>query len=313
MNAEKRSRWLKQEAERLGFLDCRIARATVLEDEIPRFEAWLRKGYQADMHWLENNFDKRMDPRLLVPGARSVVSLSYNYFPSDQKLPTDSPKIARYALGRDYHKVVKKKLKTLFQTLQEEWGEVGGRAFVDSAPVHERAWAERSGLGWIGKNSLLLSKKRGSYFFLAELILDIDLAPDEAVTDHCGSCTRCIDACPTDAIVADKVVDSHKCISYLTIELKESLNEQQVGMLNDWAFGCDICQEVCPWNRFSEPHQEPDFVPHPALSTMQAQDWLEMTEEVFLDRLGNTPLKRAGFQRFQENLQHVLASKKQAD
>ena len=298
--------WLKEEATKLGFLDCRVAKADFLEEEAAHLESWLRKGYQADMHWMEKHADLRLDPRKLVPGAKSVVCLSYNYFPQDDALQKQAPKIARYAVGRDYHKVVKKKMKQLMQALQREWGEIGGRAFVDSAPVHERAWAERSGLGWVGKHSLLLTKQRGSYFFLAELILDIDLPPDPPVTDHCGECTRCIHACPTNAIVQDKVVDSNKCISYLTIELKEALNQEQADMLNGWAFGCDICQEVCPWNRFSRPHDEPDFQPQPALKDMQAADWEEMTEEVFLDRLGNTPLKRAGFARFKENVRKSI-------
>ena len=246
MTPEKRSVWIKEQARALGFLDCRIAKADFLEEEAPLFEKWLNKGFQGQMAWLEDHFDLRMDPRKLVPGARSVISLMYNYFPEEQSLQESAPKIARYALGRDYHKVLRKKMKQLMRSAHEQWGEVGGRAFVDSGPVHERAWARRSGLGWVGKNSLLLNKQHGSYFFLCELILDVELAADDPVTDHCGSCTRCIDACPTDAIVADQVIDSQKCISYLTIELKEAIPEEFSAQLNGWAFGCDICQEVCP-------------------------------------------------------------------
>ena len=209
---------------------------------------------------LEDHFDLRMDPRKLVPGARSVISLMYNYFPEEQSLQESAPKIARYALGRDYHKVLRKKMKQLMRSAHEQWGEVGGRAFVDSGPVHERAWARRSGLGWVGKNSLLLNKQHGSYFFLCELILDVEIAADDPVTDHCGSCTRCIDACPTDAIVADQVIDSQKCISYLTIELKEAIPEEFSSQLNGWAFGCDICQEVCPGTDSAARIQNPIFI-----------------------------------------------------
>jgi epoxyqueuosine reductase len=255
---------------------------------------------------MENNFDLRLDPTKLVPGAKSVVSLSYNYFPEDDALQKEAPKIALYAQGRDYHKVIKKKLKHLMGELQQQFGEIGGRAFVDSAPVHERAWAERSGLGWVGKNSLLLNKRAGSFFFLSELILDVDIEADTPVTDHCGSCTKCIDACPTEAIVGNKVIDSNKCISYLTIELKKEMTSEQEKMLNSWAFGCDICQEVCPWNRFSRPHEEPDFFPHPDIKEMKQKDWLELTEEVFEKRFGRTPLKRAGFKRFKENVRKSI-------
>jgi epoxyqueuosine reductase len=296
-------------AKKLGFLDCRVAKADFLESEAHHFEEWLSSGYHGSMAWLEKNLDLRLDPRKLVPGAKSVVVLNYNYAPHSEELQTEVPKIARYAVGRDYHKVVKKKLKVLLQQLRESLGPIEGRAFVDSAPVHERAWAEKSGLGWIGKNSLLLSKKAGSYFFLAVLIIDLDLPADTPVTDHCGSCTRCIDACPTDAIIQDKVIDSNRCISHMTIELKERIDEEYLNKLEGWAFGCDICQEVCPWNRFSTPHSEPDFLPHPELKSMNKEDWMELSEEVFEDRLGNTPLKRAGYSRFLDNVQLAVNSK----
>ena len=310
MTPEKRSVWIKEQARALGFLDCRIAKADFLEEEAPLFEKWLNKGFQGQMAWLEDHFDLRMDPRKLVPGARSVISLMYNYFPEEQSLQESAPKIARYALGRDYHKVLRKKMKQLMRSAHEQWGEVGGRAFVDSGPVHERAWARRSGLGWVGKNSLLLNKQHGSYFFLCELILDVEIAADDPVTDHCGSCTRCIDACPTDAIVADQVIDSQKCISYLTIELKEAIPEEFSSQLNGWAFGCDICQEVCPWNRFSSPHTEPDFHPRSEMGSLDQKQWLEITEDLFGSYFGNTPLKRAGFDRFKANIQRAVDSEK---
>jgi epoxyqueuosine reductase len=302
-----REAFVRNKAKELGFIDCRFAVADFLDKEAPLFEDWLKKKHNAKMNWLENHFDLRMDPRKLHPGTKTVISLSFPYQPEQDSLSIHPPKIARYAYGRDYHKVLKKKLKILLSSMNEEFGDINGRAFVDSGPVHERAWAQRSGLGWIGKNSLILSKKAGSYFFLAELLVDLSFTPDLPTTDHCGSCTRCIDACPTDAIVANQVIDSNKCISYLTIELKDALPAEFTEKLNGWAFGCDICQEVCPWNRFSKPHSESDFSPHPGLNRMDKAEWLEITEEVFLERLGNTPLKRAGFDRFKKNLESVLS------
>jgi len=299
--------FIRIKAQELGFIDCRFSMAEFLEKEAPLFEDWLKKRYNAEMHWLENNFDLRMDPRKLHPGTKTVISLNFPYQPEENALSTEAPKIARYAYGRDYHKVLKKKLKALLFSIREEYGDVNGRAFVDSGPVHERAWAEKSGLGWIGKNSLILSKKAGSYFFLAELLVDLSLQPDLPTTDHCGSCTRCIDACPTDAIVANQVIDSNRCISYLTIELKDALPAEFSEKLNGWAFGCDICQEVCPWNRFSKPHSEAEFNPHPELNKMEKTEWLEITEEIFNERLGNTPLKRAGFDRFKSNIKSALS------
>ncbi len=298
--------FVKNTAHELGFSDCRFAKADFLAKEAPLFEDWLKKKYNAEMHWLENHFDLRMDPRKLHTGTKTVISLSFPYQPEDDSLSIHPPKIARYAYGRDYHKVLKKKLKALLLSMKEEFGEINGRAFVDSGPVHERAWAQRSGLGWIGKNSLILSKNAGSYFFLAEVLVDLSLTPDTPTTDHCGSCTRCIDACPTDAIVDNQVIDSSKCISYLTIELKDALPDEFTDKLNGWAFGCDICQDVCPWNRFSKPHSEVEFNPHPDLKSMKSSEWLEITEAVFNERLGNTPLKRAGFERFKNNIGKAL-------
>ncbi len=304
--AEERALYIKSLAAEFGFLDCRIARAGFLDKEAPLFEQWLKSGFQADMHWIEKHLDLRLDPRRLLPGAKSVICLSYNYFPEPSKLQQEKPKMARYAMGRDYHKVIGKKLKKMMARLKQEWGDFEGRGFVDSGPVHERAWAQRSGLGWIGKNSLLLSKKQGSYFFLAVLILDVELGIDLPVSDHCGQCTRCIDACPTKAIVGDGVIDSNLCISYLTIESKAILPESLTNQLDGWAFGCDVCQEVCPWNRFSKPHQEPDFLPHPEIESMHVLDWLNLTEVLFEERLGRTPLKRAGFERFKKNVANTL-------
>ncbi|MBI1316928.1 tRNA epoxyqueuosine(34) reductase QueG [bacterium] len=298
----RRTEWVKRKAAELGFLDCRVAQAGFLEEEAPLFEQWLRRGFQADMHWLERNFDLRMDPRQLVPGARTVVCLSHSYAPArTMNTGPGIPKIARYAYGRDYHKVLKKKLKALLMDLKQTFGDFTGRGFVDSAPVHERAWAQRSGLGWIGKNSLLLSRKGGSYFFLAVLVLDLEMTPDAPTTDHCGSCTRCIDACPTQAIVADGVVDSRRCISYHTIELASAIPEEFRDSLEGWAFGCDICQEVCPWNRFAVEQHDSEWLPVPFLFEWTGSDWAQMERETFEQVFGHTPLQRAGFEKFTQS------------
>ena len=258
--AEKHTQLIKQKAKELGFLSCGMSKAEFLEEEAPRLEKWLQQNMHGEMKYMENHFDKRLDPTKLVEGSTSVVSLLYNYYPEEIQ-QEDTYQISKYAYGRDYHFVIKDKLKSLMQFIQEEIGEVGGRAFVDSAPVLDKAWAQRSGLGWIGKHSNLLTKQVGSFYFIAELIIDLDLVYDTPVTDHCGSCTACIDACPTQAIVEPYVVDGSKCISYFTIELKNDLPSQLAGKFNDWAFGCDICQDVCPWNKFSKSHQEPLFNP----------------------------------------------------
>tara|TARA_B100000767_G_C19725621_1_gene519334 strand:+ start:326 stop:1252 length:927 start_codon:yes stop_codon:yes gene_type:complete len=293
---------IKAKALSLGFTSIGISKATFLEEEAPKLEAWLKKGYQGEMSYLENHFDKRLDPRLLVADAKSVVSLSYNYFPEQQQ-EEGAYKLAKYAYGQDYHFVIKDKLRALMAFIQEEIGEVSGRAFSDSAPIMERAWAQKSGLGWNGKNSLLIQKNAGSFFFLAELILDLELEEDTPfTTDHCGTCTRCIDACPTQAILPNNTVDGSKCISYFTIELKNELPSSEKGKFEDWMFGCDICQDVCPWNRFSKPHQEPLFQPHSDLLQMTKSDWDEITEDVFRKVFKKSAVKRTKFKGLTRNI-----------
>ncbi len=299
---EKYSENIKGEAKRLGFASCGIAKATFLEKEAPRMEQWLKNGFQGDMQYLENNYDKRLDPRLLVDDAKSVISLSYNYFPKEVQ-GDDTYKLAKYAYGQDYHHVIKSKLKELYQFIEREIGEISGRAFVDSAPVMERAWAERAGLGWNGKHSLLIQKELGSYFFLSELILDLELQYDNPFqTDHCGTCTKCIDACPTEAILPNNTVDGSKCISYFTIELKEEIPTSVKGKFEDWMFGCDICQDVCPWNRFSKSHSEPLFQPHSELIDMTKRDWEEITEEIFRKVFKKSAVKRTKYAGLQRNI-----------
>ena len=298
---EKYSNFIKSEAKRLGFLSCGISKAGFLEDEAPRLENWLNKQMNGQMSYMENNFDKRLNPTLLVDGAKSVVSLLLNYYPYEFQ-NEDSYKISKYAYGQDYHFVIKDKLKELLNSIQDNIGEVSGRAFVDSAPVLDKAWAAKSGLGWIGKNSNLLTQKVGSFYFIAELIVDLDLEYDNVTTDHCGSCTACLDACPTQAIVEPYVVDGSKCISYFTIELKENIPSEMKGKFDDWAFGCDVCQDVCPWNRFSKPHKEPLFNPSPELLSMSKNDWIELTEETFKEVFRNSPLKRAKFDGLKKNI-----------
>ena len=298
---EQYSKIIKQEAQRLGFLSCGISKADFLEQEAPRLEKWLNNQMHGQMSYMENHFDKRLDPRLLVDNAKSVVSLLLNYYPVETQNP-ESYKISKYAYGQDYHHVIKDKLKQLLYFIQTEIGEVSGRAFVDSAPVLDKAWAAKSGLGWIGKNSNLITHKVGSFYFIAELILDLDLDHDAPTTDHCGTCTACIDACPTQAIVQPYVVDGSKCISYFTIELKEQIPNEFKNKFNDWAFGCDVCQDVCPWNRFSKPHQEPLFNPNEAVLNYTKKDWNEITEDVFRQIFKNSPLKRTKFQGFQRNI-----------
>ena len=292
---------IKAEAKRLGFLSCGIAKAGFLEAEAPRLERWLKNGFQGEMHYMENHFDKRLDPTLLVDGAKSVISLLLNYYPEHTQNP-DSYQISKYAYGQDYHFVIKDKLKELLHFIQNEIGEVNGRAFVDSAPVLDKAWAAKSGLGWIGKNANLITQKTGSFYFIAELIIDLELDYDTPTTDHCGTCTACIDACPTQAIVAPYVVDGSKCISYYTIELKDQLPAEMKGAWNDWMFGCDVCQDVCPWNRFAKPHQEPAFNPHPDLLQFTKKDWEEITEETFRKVFKNSAVKRTKFEGLQRNI-----------
>ncbi len=293
---------IKDEAKRLGFLSCGISKAEFLEVEAPRLEKWLNKNMHGDMHYMENHFDKRLDPTLLVEGSKSVVSLLLNYFPSEIQKDNTAPKLSKYAYGTDYHFVIKDKLKSLLHFIKEEIGEVGGRAFVDSAPVLDKAWAAKSGLGWIGKHSNLLSQQTGSFYFIAELIIDLELNYDSPVTDHCGSCTACIDACPTQAIVEPYKVDGSKCISYFTIELKEQIPNSVKGQFEDWMFGCDICQDICPWNRFSKPHNEPLFNPHPELLEMTKKDWEEITQDTFNKVFQKSAVKRTKFSGLKRNI-----------
>ncbi|WP_411272944.1 tRNA epoxyqueuosine(34) reductase QueG [Daejeonella sp.] len=295
--------FIKGEAKRLGFLSCGISKAGFLEDEAPLMESWLKSRHHGEMSYMENHFDKRLDPRKLVEGARSVISLSLNYYTNQLQLDPEAPKISRYAFGEDYHSVIKAKIKSLIQSVQENIGEVNGRAFVDSAPVLDKAWAKKSGLGWIGKNSNLISKKSGSFFFLAELITDLDLEYDVAPSeDHCGTCTRCIDACPTEAIIAPYVVDGSKCISYLTIELKNEIPTEFKGRMDNWMFGCDICQDVCPWNKFSILHTEPAFQPSHDLLGINSQEWNEITQDTFSKVFKNSAVKRTKFSGLKRNI-----------
>jgi len=299
------TQFIKKLATELGFSFCGISKAEFLNDEAPRLEEWLKRGYQGKMSYLENYFDKRLDPSLLVPGAKSVISLIYNYYPEKDLTTSGQFKVAKYAYGEDYHVVIKDKLKIFIERIQEEVGEIQGRAFVDSAPVMERAWAKRSGLGWIGKNSLLLNREMGSFFFLAELILDLELECDAPIKDYCGSCTACMDACPTDAIAEPYVVDGSKCISYFTIELKEEIPTEVKGKFENWIFGCDICQDVCPWNRFSQPHKESRFEPHMDLEKMKTEDWKEITEEVFQTLFKKSAVKRTKLSGLRRNINFI--------
>ncbi len=303
-NREKYTHFIKSEASRLGFLSCGISKAGFLEAEAPRLESWLKNQRHGEMSYMDNHFDKRLNPILLVDGARSVISLLLNYYPSENQID-DTYKISKYAYGQDYHIVIKEKIKELLDSIQTEIGAVNGRAFVDSAPVLDKAWAAKSGLGWIGKNSNLLTKSVGSFYFIAELIVDLDLEYDQATTDHCGSCTACIDSCPTSAIIAPYVVDGSKCISYFTIELKNNIPQEFKGKLDDWAFGCDICQDVCPWNRFSKAHNEPLFNPNPDLLSKTKKDWIEISEDVFKKVFANSAIKRTKFNGLQRNIKFL--------
>ena len=302
---EKFSQLIKAKAQKFGFQSCGISHADFLESEAKPLENYLKNNFQGEMHYLENHFDKRLDPRLLVEGARSVISLSYNYFP-EKELPTlDNYKISKYAYAQDYHDVIKDILRELVAELQEEIGEFSFRIFTDSAPVLEKAWARKSGLGWVGKNALLLTKQRGSFQFLAEIICDLDLVADHAVTDHCGSCRKCIEACPTGAIVSDRVINGSKCISYLTIELKNEIPKEFRGKMEDWMFGCDICQDVCPWNRFAIPHKEERFKPNNYLKTYTKNEWKEITQELFSEIFKKSPVKRTKFAGLKRNIEFL--------
>ena len=292
---------IKTEAKRLGFLSCGISKAGFLEEEAPRLEKWLNKNMNGEMQYMENHFDKRLDPTKLVEDSKSVISLLLNYYPS-QEQTANNYKLSKYAYGTDYHFIIKDKLRALLNFIQEEIGEVHGRAFVDSAPVLDKAWAAKSGLGWIGKHSNLLTQQVGSFYFIAELIIDLDLEYDLPITNHCGTCTACIDACPTQAITEPYVVDGSKCISYFTIELKENIPTEFKGQFNDWMFGCDVCQDVCPWNRFSKSHSEPLFNPHPELLSMTKKDWEEITEDTFKRVFKKSAVKRTKFSGLKRNI-----------
>lgn len=294
---------MKRWAKDLGFLDCGISKADFLESEAGHLENWLHQGFHGKMSYMENHFDKRLDPRILVPGAKSVVSLLYNYFP-EKVQPNELPRISKYAYGEDYHIVVKDKLNLLWSKLKEEWGDIEGRSFVDSAPVLEKAWAKKAGLGWQGKNGNIIQKKTGSFFFLAEMIIDVELTEDFPTSDHCGNCNKCIEACPTDAIVAPAVVDGSRCISYFTIELKEAISADLKGQWNDWVFGCDICQDVCPWNRFSKPNQDPRLSYRSERLDRTWQQWRDTTEEEFKKLTKGSALERPKWSGFMKNLSH---------
>lgn len=305
MNVEERTLFVKKRAKELGFINCGFSKAEFLEEEAPRLEAWLKKGFHGELGYMENHFDKRLDPTKLVPGAKSVISFLFNYY-TETKQPQNSYKISRYAYGKDYHFVIKDKLFQLFNELQDEIGEINGRVFVDSAPVLERAWAKRSGLGWVGKNSNIIAKKTGSFFFLAEIISDVEFIYDSPFkTDHCGNCTACIDSCPTKAIEAPMTVNTSKCISYATIELKENIPSFFKDKMEDWMFGCDICQEVCPWNRFSKSHQEERFLPHPAIQNFSKKDWEELKPELFNEIFKKSAVKRTKYTGLIRNIRFL--------
>ncbi len=303
MNSTRHTQLIRAEAQRLGFSFVGFAKAEYMSEEARRLEDWLRRGMHGQMQYMENHFDMRVDPTRLVPGAKSVVCLLYNYHTEAIQTDPEAPKISKYAYGRDYHFVIKNKLRELLHFIRAQIGEVEGRCFVDSAPVLERDWARRAGTGWVGKNTLLIHPRAGSWFFIAELILDLELSYDDPMKDYCGTCTRCIDACPTEAISPQGyLVDGSKCISYLTIELREAIPDDFFGKMDNWMFGCDICQEVCPWNRFAEPHQEPAFEPHPELLTMSCREWEEITESVFQKVFKNSAVKRTKFAGLQRNI-----------
>lgn len=301
----KLTQLIKEQAKSLGFAFCGISKATFLEEEAPRLEKWLKQNMHGEMHYMANHFDKRLDPRLLVDDAKSVISVLYNYYTDKKQADAEAPKISKYAYGEDYHVVVKDKLYQLFEFIKEQAGEINGRVFVDSAPVMDKVWAKKSGLGWIGKNSNLINKQQGSFFFIGEIILDIELQEDGPIKDYCGTCTRCIDACPTDAIVEPYVVDGSKCISYFTIELKNEIPNNVKGKFDNWVFGCDICQDVCPWNSFSKPHNEPRFEPALSLLEMTKKDFENLTEESFNKVFKKSAVKRTKFNGLKRNIQFL--------
>ena len=304
-NAEKYSALIKAKAQKFGFQSCGISKAGFLEEEAKPFENWLKQNYHGEMSYMENYFDKRLDPTLLVEGSKSVISLSYNYFPAEEISTIDSFKISKYAYGNDYHEIIKEILREMVAELREEIGDFDCRVFTDSAPILERSWARKSGLGWIGKNANLITKQQGSFYFLAEIICDLDLKEDAPTTDHCGTCTKCIDACPTDAIVSDRIIDGSKCISYATIELKNEIPDTFKNKMEDWMFGCDICQDVCPWNRFATPTLEEKFRPNAFLKTFKREDWKEITQELFSEIFRKSPVKRTKFSGLKRNMEFL--------
>lgn len=304
----KYSQLIKSAANKYGFQNCGISKAGFLEEDALALEIWLKSNYHGEMQYMENNFDKRLDPTKLLEGSKSVISLSYNYFPDEKISELDNFKISKYAYGFDYHEVIKAILKEMLAELHDEIGDFHFRVFVDSAPVLERSWAQKSGIGWVGKNANLITKQSGSFYFLAEIICNLDLEYDLPVTDHCGTCRKCIDACPTEAIVNDKIIDGSKCISYLTIELKNEIPVEFSSKMEDWMFGCDICQDVCPWNRFSKPHQQPLFQPNDALKSFRKREWKELTQEVFSEIFRKSPVKRTKFAGLKRNIEFLAGN-----
>ena len=303
MNAsEKYSQLIKAKSKKFGFQNCGISKAGFLEDDAKPLENWLKQNYHGEMGYMANHFDKRLDPTLLVEGSKSVISLSYNYFPEDQISTLENFKISKYAYGQDYHEIIKEILNEMVAELKEEIGDFHCRVFVDSAPVLERSWAKKSGIGWVGKNANLITKQSGSFYFLAEIISDLELQEDSPTTDHCGTCTKCIEACPTDAIVSEKIIDGSKCISYATIELKNEIPESFKNKMEDWMFGCDICQDVCPWNRFSAPHHQEKFKPNHFLENAKKNDWKELSQELFSETFRKSPVKRTKFAGLKRNI-----------
>ena len=297
--------FIKSKSLDLGFMSCGISKSGFLASEADRFESWLKNNYHGKMSYMERNFDKRLDTTKLVEGSKSVISLTYNYFPKRVLKNDETFKIAKYAYGKDYHIVLKKKLKELLNIMQAKFGHFEGRVFVDSAPILERAWAKKSGLGWIGKNTNLINKQSGSFFFLAEIIVDLELNYDNLTTDHCGSCTACIDACPTDAIYEPYKLDASKCISYYTIELRDNFSSNLSTDFKDWIFGCDICQDVCPWNSFSKSNNDPLLKPREELVNFTKRDWIELTDEVFKVVFRESPIKRTKYQGLKRNIQYA--------
>ena len=300
---------IKTKAKKFGFQSCGISRADFLEEDAKPFESWLHKNYNGEMSYMENYFDKRLDPRLLVEGSKSVISLSYNYFPEEDLFGINQLKISKYAYGEDYHEIIKEILREMVSELQEEIGDFQCRIFTDSAPILERSWARKSGIGWVGKNANLITKQTGSFYFLAEIICDLELQEDFATKDHCGSCRKCIDACPTDAIVSERVIDGSKCISYATIELKNEIPESFKNKMEDWMFGCDICQDVCPWNRFSKPHQQEKFKPNSLIKNLEKREWQELSQEFFSEIFRKSPVKRTKFAGLKRNIEFLTDSK----